>query len=65
VQRAFLTAFLVTYGYATLEIDRLEETIAIVPYSSPRQEPLSMQSASVPIAVSAEDYQKWKEGKQP
>ena len=25
VQRAFLTSFLVTYGYATLEIDRLEE----------------------------------------
>ncbi len=27
VQRAFLTGFLVTYGYATFEIDRLEETI--------------------------------------
>lgn len=65
VQRAFLTAFLVTYGYATLEIDRLEETITIIPYNSLRREPLSMQSASVPIAISLEDYQKWKEGKQP
>jgi hypothetical protein len=65
VQRAFLTAFLVTYGYATLEIDRLEETIAIIPYDSPREEPLSIQSTSVPIAVCVEDYQKWKEGKQP
>ncbi len=29
VQRAFLTSFLVTYGYATLEIDRLEEEVFI------------------------------------
>jgi hypothetical protein len=65
VQRAFLTAFLVTYGYATLEIDRLEETVTIVPYETPREEPLTAQSTSVPIAVSIEDYRKWKEGKQP
>jgi hypothetical protein len=65
VQRAFLVAFLVTYGYATLEIDRLEETVDIIPYDSPREEPLSIQSTSVPIAVSVQDYQKWKEGKQP
>jgi hypothetical protein len=65
VQRAFLTAFLVTYGYATLEIDRLEETVTIIPYNTPREEPLSVQSTSVPIAVSVEDYCKWKEGKQP
>ncbi len=65
VQRAFLTAFLVTYGYATLEIDRLEETVAIVPYEAQRKEPLDAQSTSVPIAVSVEDWQKWNEGKQP
>jgi hypothetical protein len=65
VQRAFLVAFLVTYGYATLEIDRLEETVDIIPYQTPREEPLSIQSTSVPIAVSIQDYQKWKEGKQP
>ncbi len=65
VQRAFLTAFLVTYGYATLEIDRLEETVTLIPFDKPREEPLSVQSTSVPIAVSVEDYRKWKEGKQP
>ena len=32
VQRAFLTSFLVTYGYATLEIDRLEEEVFIKPF---------------------------------
>lgn len=65
VQRAFLTSFLVTYGYATLEIDRLEETIFVIPYTQPRTAALDEQSISVPIVVSVEDWQKWKEGKQP
>ena len=64
VQRAFLTSFLVTYGYATLEIDRLEETIFILPYDKPRKEALTEQSTSVPIAVSCQDWQKWKRGEQ-
>ncbi len=62
VQRAFLTAFLVTYGYATLEIDRLEETVFILPFDKPRNEALTEQSASVPIAISCEDWEKWKRG---
>jgi hypothetical protein len=61
VQRAFLTSFLITYGYATLEIDRLEEKITIIPYNQPRKEPLSVQSTSVPIAVSVENWRKWKQ----
>jgi hypothetical protein len=65
VQRAFLTSFLVTYGYATLEIDRLEETIFILPFEKQRTAALTVQSTSVPIAVSVESWQKWKEGKQP
>lgn len=64
VQNAFLTSFLVTYGYATLEIDRLEETIFILPFNEPRIEALTVQSTSVPIAISFEDWQKWKRGKQ-
>lgn len=62
VQRAFITSFLVTYGYATLEIDRLEETVFIQPYDTPRNAALTVQSTSVPIAVSCEDWQKWKRG---
>ena len=62
VQRAFLTSFLVTYGYAMLEIDRLEETVLISPYDKPRKEALTEQSTSIPIAVSCEDWQKWKRG---
>lgn len=62
VQRAFLTSFLVTYGYATLEIDRLEELVFIKPFDKPRTELLTQQSTSVPIALSFEDWQKWKRG---
>jgi hypothetical protein len=62
VQRAFLTSFLVTYGYATLEIDRLEEEVFIIPFDQPRIALLMEQSTSVPIAVSSEDWQKWKRG---
>jgi len=62
VQRAFLTSFLVTYGYATLEIDRLEEQVFIKPFDHPRTELLTRQLTSVPIAVSSVDWQKWKRG---
>ena len=62
VQRAFLTSFLITYGYATLEIDTLEETVLIKPFERQRTELLTQQSTSVPIAVSCEDWQKWKRG---
>jgi hypothetical protein len=65
VQRAFLTSFLITYGYATLEIDRLEESVFVVPFDKPHVEALTVQSTSVPIAVSCEDWQKWKRGIQP
>ena len=64
VGRAFLTSFLVTYGYATLEIDRLEETIFILPFETQITKVLTEQSTSVPIAVSCEDWQKWKRGEQ-
>ena len=64
VQRAFLTSFLITYGYATLEIDRLEETVLILPFDKPRKEALTEQSTSVALAVSVEDWQKWKRGEQ-
>jgi len=62
VQKAFLTSFLVTYGYATLEIDRLEEQVFIRPFDKPRTDVLTEQSTSVPIAISCEDWQKWKRG---
>ncbi len=63
-QRAFLTSFLITYGYATLQIDRLEEEVFIIPYDKPQTQILTKQSISIPIAVSCEEWQKWRKGEQ-
>jgi hypothetical protein len=62
VQRAFLTSFLVTYGYATLEIYRLEEEMFIKPFEKPSAKIQTQQSISIPIAVTCENWQKWKRG---
>jgi hypothetical protein len=62
VSRAFMTSFLVTYGYATLEIDRLEETVFLLPFDKQIDKVSTEQSTSVPIAVSCSDWQKWKRG---
>ena len=62
VERAFLTSFLITYGYATLEIHPLEEEIFIQPFEKPSTKILTQQSISIPIAVTYENWQKWKRG---
>jgi hypothetical protein len=62
VRRAYLTSFLVTYGYATLEIDRLEEEIFIKPYGKPVRLDGKKQVVSVPVSISFEDWVKWKDG---
>jgi len=62
VQRAFLTSFVITYGYATLEIRPLEEEVFIKPFEKPQAKILTQQSISIPIAVTYENWQKWKRG---
>ena len=62
VQRAFMTSFLISYGYGTLEINRLEETIFLKPFKKPLANLGTQQGVSVPIAVTCEDWQKWKRG---
>jgi len=61
VQKAFMTSFLITYGYATLEIHPLEEEMFIKPYEKQIAKVGKKQLVSIPIAVSAEDWIKWKE----
>lgn len=61
VQKAFMASFLITYGYATLEIHPLEEEIFIKPcegISKNREK----QLISIPLAITAEDWTKWKRG---
>jgi len=60
VQRAFMTSFLVTYGYATLEIHSLEEEIFITPREDPETKIGKGQLVSIPISVSVEEWKKWK-----
>ncbi len=62
VDRAFMTSFLITYGYATLEIHPLDEEMFIVANEKPDNETHGSQLVSIPIAVTLEDWQKWKTG---
>ena len=58
VYNAFMVSFLVTYGYATLEIHPLEEEIFIKPYDEPLEKIDEKQSVSIPIAVTVEDWRR-------
>jgi hypothetical protein len=62
VERAFLASFLITYGYATLEIIPLEEEVFIKPFAKPNTQIQTQQSVSIPIAVTHDDWQKWTRG---
>ena len=62
VKRAYMLSFIVTYGYATLEVDRLEEIVYIKPYAAASPENARKLTASIPIPVSMEDWKNWKEG---
>jgi hypothetical protein len=61
VQRAYITSFLVTYGYATLEVIPLEEEVFVMPLEEPAAK-LNKQAFSVPITLTFESWQKWKRG---
>ena len=62
VERAFMTSFLITYGYATLEIRPLEEQIFIIPFEKPLSKIGTQQGVSIPISVTFDSWQKWKRG---
>jgi hypothetical protein len=57
VVRAYLTSFLVTYGYATMEIEPLEEETFLLPHPEPRDLSFTEQTVSFPISI---DYDLWK-----
>lgn len=64
LRRAYMTSFLVTYGYATLEVYPLEEEVYIRPF----EEPISMvgkkQVVSIPVSLSLEEWKRWKSRRQ-
>ena len=63
VQRAFMTSFLITYGYATLEIHPLKEEIYIKPFEKPLTKIHSEQLISIPVAVTKEEWMSWLKSK--
>ena len=64
IKRAYMASFLVTYGYATLEVHPLEEEIFIKPFQEPRSMLGKKQMVSIPVSISFEEWTKWKGGKQ-
>ncbi|NIO38411.1 hypothetical protein GTO27_12035 [Candidatus Bathyarchaeota archaeon] len=62
VHKAFMTSFLITYGYATLEIRPLEEEIYVRPFRKPSTEVRDGQLISIPIAVTVEEWRRWRTG---
>jgi len=63
VSRAYMTSFLVTYGYATFEVHRLEEEIFIKPYEKPISLMGNKQAVSIPISISVEEWKSWRESR--
>lgn len=61
VYRAFMTSFLATYGYAELELHPIEMEVYIKPYESQVKRKPKRQLISVPIAISYEEWRRWKE----
>ena len=64
MRRAYLTSFLVTYGYATLQIYKLEDEIFIKPFKKPQSKRGDKQLISIPVSVSFDEWMRWKEGEQ-
>jgi len=61
VKRAYMTSFLVSYGYAQLEIDRLEEMVYIKALKNPIRTPRDKQAHSVTIPVNFDGWRNWRE----
>ncbi len=59
VNRAYLTVFLVGYGYADIKVDRLEETVEIIHNPEPRPEP-GQAKVSIPTLIDYEEWKQWR-----
>jgi len=57
IYRAYMTSFLVTYGYASMEVDSIEDEVFVCPNEERKEANPQLQSISIPITI---DYETWK-----
>ncbi|UCH02523.1 MAG: hypothetical protein JSV20_01670 [Candidatus Bathyarchaeota archaeon] len=58
--KAYLTSFLITYGYASMKINPMEEEVILIPFEEPTNMPIKKQSVSIPISIDYDSWKKWK-----
>jgi len=61
VRRAYLTAFLVSDGYARMEVDPLKEVVYIIPNERQQKPPEKAMPRSIAISLDSENWQKLAE----
>jgi len=59
VYRAYITVFMVGYGYASAEWDRLQEETVIIQNPEPRPDP-GRSKVSLPVMVDYEEWTSWR-----
>jgi hypothetical protein len=60
-KRAYLTSFLITYGYATLKIDYLKEKVYLIPFNEQQRKTDGKQGISIPLSITKTELQKVRE----
>jgi len=59
LRRAYLTVFMVSYGYANVETDRFGENVEVVHKVEPRFDP-GADEVSLPVMVDYEEWMNWR-----
>jgi hypothetical protein len=59
VKRAYITSFLVSYGYAVIRMDRFGDEIMVKPLDVPNPDPEEGKT-SVPVMVDYNEWETWR-----